>query len=159
MMLAAFLVVFVATPGTADEDGWQLIDTRDPMNDTRSVAIFRMAEAPIESQGEYYTPKLAIRCSAGRLETFVDTGIPDGAAGTMFVVRLDEGQPFKPVPSKSTDGKAFFFPNAKKHVRMFLESWRMVIQFSPPYTSKRTVEFDLSGIDLAIEPLREECRF
>ena len=76
-----------------------------------------------------------------------------------ITTRYDAEQAADHVLSASTDGEALFFTFARREVLDMLGHDRLIVRFTPFNAPPQVVEFDLRGIERAVQPVRKACNW
>ncbi len=101
---------------------------------------------------------LGIRCESGRTYAFVAWDSLLGPAPRL-AYRIDGDAPVESTWNASADGDAAFFPGRTiEFVSRLAEHDSVTAAFTPAGDSVATL-FDLSGIQAALRPIREACRW
>lgn len=142
-------------PATMSGTGeWSISRTINPIDDTATVVARLTATS---GQGKYGDPvNMIIRCRSGEMDLYIDwhTYMTDSVAVTARVGTRDA------VTENwlgSTDKQASFKRFPMVMIRKMLDEARFVAQATPFNENPITAIFDISGIDNALKPLREEC--
>lgn len=140
---------------------WTTKIEQNKIDDTSIVTVYLEANEPIEKRlsGNAY-PTLVFRCRDNKTEAFVTFfKYFETNENHNVLVRIDSDKAQKQRWSSSTDGRALFV-GGDKHIP-FIKSLkghsRLVIQATPYNSGNIVSEFDLSGIDEALEPLQKAC--
>jgi hypothetical protein len=136
--------------------------SKSQFDDSRTVVLSLGAENRIQGWLATAVPQLLLRCREGRTEMFVAVGMPATVEPGEFErhtvrLRYDDEAPISVVTNQSTDNKSLFFPDAISSIVRMWNSHILLVGFTPFNASPVTVRFDVSGLPLAVQPLREAC--
>jgi hypothetical protein len=131
-------------------------------DDSESVVLTLPGERPVAGWIETSRPSLILRCRERKAEAYIRTGLranPEYGLYDMFSarVRLDSGVAESVQMGGSTDGNSLFFQDPKVFIGSLLAHRRLVFQFTPFNADPTSTEFDLSGLDRAIERFKDAC--
>lgn len=140
---------------------WELEQDHSEFDDSTQVFLFLAAESEVSGSFERYRPTLVLRCSEGKLDSYIIVGMivdVEGSDDTATVrLRFDKNEAQTVKAHKSTDSKALFLVPAKSFIDQMLAADEMVFQFTPFSASPATTSFDLRGLGEVIDPLFEAC--
>lgn len=143
---------------------WHTQESTDFLYDTPTVAIVRFAlgDTDIFGNARY----LAIRCSNGELESYINWQEDIGRHEQTIIARMGKQKPHQLAARHSADAKSTFILYDQKsalgrRLLSYANSLDTILRVrahdyhGTPYD----VQFDLSGMSEAIEPIREACNF
>ncbi|MGE0456244.1 MAG: type VI secretion system-associated protein TagO [Vicinamibacteria bacterium] len=142
--------------------GWQLAESRSPMDDSRIVVLSLAAENEAAGWLARQRPGLVIRCASRKTDVYVITGMSVNPElglheKATVTVRFDATAPRTMVAFQSTDDEALFLPGGVTLARQLVGAKRLVFEFTPFRSSPQQVFFDLAGLRKAIAPVQEAC--
>lgn len=82
-----------------------------------------------------------------------------GTDGATIRFRIDKKPAFKLRAGKSTDGEALFIPSAIDQLKKLMGGSILLFEFTPFNSSPQMTTFDINGINDAIKPVREACKW
>ena len=144
---------------------WRVSSDVSKFDDTKSVYLLLRAKNEIMGwPRKTYTPELTIRCREKKTEAYITFGMSPtieyglhDAATLQF--RIDKQAPFKAVGGKSTDGEALFLRDTVTFVKRLYKANELLVRFIPFNSSAQETSFNVSGLEQAIVPLAEACRW
>jgi len=143
---------------------WDISKDMSRIDDSTTIVLSLDAESAISGwPGKTNRPSLILRCKQKQTEAYIVTGMPPqveyGSDGATVTTRLDKDRAIKLRMSKSTDGEALFFGQSVGFIKSMLRKSTLLFDFTPFNSSPVMTTFDLRGIDEAIKPLRETCKW
>lgn len=143
---------------------WRLSTESSKIDDSKTATLSLNAESPIRGwPNKNETPTLIIRCKERKTEAYIVTGMSPmveyGSDGSTIRLRIDKKPAFKIHAGKSTDGEALFIPSAIVQLKKLLGSSTLLFEFTPFNSPPQMTTFNISGIDEAIKPIREVCKW
>jgi type VI secretion system protein VasI len=151
-----------AAAGTSQAGKWQVSEAKSKFDDSRTVVLRLAAENGIKGWLANSIPQLIVRCQERKTEVYVVTGMPASVEYGEFQrhtvrLRYDDDAAITITSSESTDNKALFIPDAMSSIRRMWTGHALVVGLTPFNANPVTIEFDISGLSSAIQPLREAC--
>jgi type VI secretion system protein VasI len=145
-----------AATNVAGSGNWHVSNLKNPLDDTRTVALSLGATT---GQARFGDPVvLVIRCQSRKINAFINWSSYLGLEQTPVTTRLGAGEAKTQRWSLSTDNKATFYPgDAAALLEQLLAADRFVAQTTPYSESPITAVFELTGLSAAVKPLREVC--
>ncbi|MCV2877586.1 type VI secretion protein [Sedimentimonas flavescens] len=152
----------VAAPGD-----WSIEVKKSDFEDTTDVFMRVASQKPV-SCGHFKGPQnitLLLRCKENTTSIFIATHchLTSGHGGYGNVdIRLDDQKSFVSRMDDSTDNSALGLWSGSRSIpliKQMLGKERMLVRFTPFSESPVTAEFNISGLDEAIKPLREACKW
>jgi len=140
------------------EQKWIVDEDKSPIDDSPEVTM--MLPANEEAAGAYGSkdrPTFIIRCKENSTEAYFSIG--SRLENETVTVRLDSDKAYSIEMDKSTNGKAVFFPQAISNVKKLFNREKMTFRYTPTYSGKQTVTFNINGLEAEITPLREACHW
>ncbi|MDR0274124.1 MAG: type VI secretion protein [Burkholderiaceae bacterium] len=143
---------------------WRVDKETSRMDDSTNVMVSLEAESNISGwPSKTYTPSLVLRCKEKKTEVYIVTGMSPqveyGTNGATVTLRFDKDKATKIQTSKSTDGQALFFGQSVSFIKNMIGHSTLLFEFVPFNSSPAMTTFDLKGIEEAIKPLRETCKW
>lgn len=151
---------------TNSDSSWVVRTDSSDFEDTTDVFMSTESLEPISCQqfGTAQTATLMIRCMENTTAIFMSTSchVASGFQGYGDVdVRVDDKPSTVASMGASTDSRALGLWRGGSSIpfikNQLLGGSRLLLRFTPFGQSPTTVEFDISGIDEALVPLRTEC--
>lgn len=144
---------------------WEVDAQRSPLDDSVEVtAILASNDTLVGRFGVEHRPRLVVRCTAGRLEAFVNAGMPlegwppyEAGATTRARIRLGSASSHDAVVSYSTNGQSLFFRRPEPLVAQWAAHERLVVELHPANARAKPVVFDLEDWPDPREAVRAAC--
>lgn len=146
---------------------WSVQIKKSDFEDTTDVYL-QLASEEAVGCGQFRAPEtatLVIRCMENTTSIFFATSchLTSGHGGYGDVdVRLDEEKSFTIAMDESTNNRSLGHWSGGKaipFIKKMVGKKRMIIRFTPYNESATTAAFNLIGLDDAITPLRESCKW
>lgn len=150
-------IVPVAT--AAGKGKWSVSATVSPIDDSKNVTLSLEANESVGARYRRVTPTLILRCKEKKTDAYITWDAYLGLEETSVLTRLDDRPASRSEWSLSTDNKATFAPQPKTFIKTLLGHSRLVSQVTPYSESPVLVTFDLAGLDVALKPLSDACRW
>lgn len=142
-----------ARPSTGN---WNTRIDKNPLNDSTTVILVNPASEGKARLGKRIS--LLLRCKNNKTEVFVSWNDYLGSDGAKVTHRVGDAEAKTRTWSQSTDNTATFYPgNDITLIKSMFGESKFVAQVTPYNESPSTAVFEISGLDKAIKPLREEC--
>jgi type VI secretion system protein VasI len=138
---------------------WRAQTEKSPVDDSTNVYLSLQSNDTIPGQfGGTVQPELYVRCKEHKTEIYVAWEVYLGIDSTDVLHRLDD-RPARTLDwGISTDHKATFYPgNDTAFARELIKYERLLLRVTPYGESPVTATFTLSGLENAIEDLRDAC--
>lgn len=142
---------------------WQM-SKKESMDGTVQTYLRLESSNKVESRdGSERQPVLVVRCTTGKTDVFLDwkalvTPNPrettQRATVTYYTNLSDQKTEDWEV---STDKFALFAPDSVTFIRLLMNQKKMTMKFVPEGSSVKTVFFDISGIETAINTIVKSC--
>jgi type VI secretion system protein VasI len=137
---------------------WIVTEDKSKIDDSTNVTLMLFANEEVyNSFGSADRPTLVIRCKENTTEAYVMTG--NMLDNENAIIRLDSEKAYPLKMSKSTDGKALFFPSVITNIKKFWNYETMVFRFTPYNSGSSTVTFNIGGLKTEIARLRKACQW
>lgn len=147
----------------ADTGNWDVrIDTSQMTDETNVFVSLSSNDIAYCSWGSEPV-RLLLRCLENTTAAMFITSchVTSGHGGYgRITYRVDDRKPVMRSFEASTDNRAlglWSYRRARPFIDQLMGGNRLIMRFTPYSESPREVEFDISGIDEAIKPLRETC--
>ena len=144
-------------PGTSapDPTGWVVISDAAAIDGAETSTLTLLADNDVRGRA----PILVIRCSGGKTDVYIQTGIFIALSGEKVPTRrrFDDGPVESPSMFTSSDGDALFFQSGVRFVSEALDREAMIVEFTPYSSKTEEAIFRLSGLRDAITPMSDEC--
>jgi type VI secretion system protein VasI len=140
---------------------WSVERAKNPIDDSETVFLALSASQGASAYGQPVV--MILRCQSKSFELFIswnDYLASDGDIGDEWknvIVRHGSSDATTERWSTSTDQKATFSSDPKRHLKELLRNTSFVAQVTPYNSSPITAVFDTSGIIEAAKPLMEVC--
>lgn len=162
--LAAKHAAPTTTNVTLSNSKWRLSTDSSKIDDSKTVILSLDADSSIKGwPNKTETPTLIIRCKEQKTEAYIFTGMSPmveyGTNGATIRFRIDKKPAFKLRAGKSTDGEALFIPSAINQLKKMMGGSILLFEFTPFNSSPQMTTFDINGINDAIKPIRETCKW
>jgi len=142
----------------ADVGAWQIRDHVNPLDDTRAVDLALVAASGAAADGRPVI--LNLRCQSGETEAYINWRSPLGS-GAQVATRIGAGDVTRRSWLTSSNQQATFYPknDAVTFIRALMTADTFVAQVAPSAGDPLTAVFHTAGLDNAVRPLREACRW
>ena len=108
-------------------------------------------------------PTFIVRCKERKTSAYFVTGMsPNVEYGTdeaTIRLRIDKKPVFKLMAGKSTDGEALFLPSGTTQLKAMMEGSTLLFEFTPFNSSPQMTTFQIAGMNEALKPIREACKW
>lgn len=150
----------------SSKGSWSVQTKRSEFEDTTDVYMSSESKAPVACNmfGSHQPATLHLRCQENTTAIYIATNchLASGFQGYGKVdVRVDDKKAASVSMDVSTDNEALGFWRGNQAIpfiqRQLLGGETLRVRFTPFNASPVSAEFDLSGIDEAIAPLRKQC--
>lgn len=163
-LLSSRLGVAPPPPSNTTVSKWHVSKETSRLDDSTNVIISLDADSPISGwPRKTHTPSLVLRCKEKKTEAYIVTGMSPqveyGTDGATVTLRFDKEKATKYRTSKSTDGEALFFGQSIGLIKKMLGHTTLLFEFVPFNSSPTMTTFDLRGLNDAIRPLRDTCKW
>lgn len=163
-LLSSRLGVAPPPPSNTIVSKWHVSKETSRLDDSTNVIISLDADSPISGwPRKTHTPSLVLRCKEKKTEAYIVTGMSPqveyGTDGATVTLRFDKEKATKYRTSKSTDGEALFFGQSIGLIKKMLGHTTLLFEFVPFNSSPTMTTFDLRGLNDAIRPLRDTCKW
>jgi type VI secretion system protein VasI len=144
-----------------DLRGWQIKESKSPMDDSLSVLVGRVALEPYHNQfGSEELGFLNIRCVENTTDLMIATDAMLGMGDTVKVtLRLDERQAFDAWWLPSTSYQSAFSPKPIAMIKELLAAKKLTARLYPMSGPDITLQFDLSGLAEVIGKVQSACNW
>lgn len=161
--------VDVATPesettAVADKGRWVVSEDKSALDDSRTVVLTIDSDEPIRGQfGPAGPAVMHLRCMENSTVFYLwlnDLFLSDIQGYGTVDYRIDDDKAAELQMEVSTDNKALGLWGGSTSIPMIeklIDGERVVFRATPYNESSVEFSFDLSGLDIAIAPLREAC--
>ncbi|MBY5946837.1 type VI secretion protein [Photobacterium rosenbergii] len=140
--------------GTGDVGSWYVSKDINPVDDSQTVTLFLKADSGSNKWGRKVA--MVMRCSQNTTDMYINWGEYLGREARVLT-RVGSNKAITENWSLSTDSKASFKRKPIPMIKQMLGQSKFVAQITPYNESPVTAVFDISGLNNAIEPLRETC--
>jgi type VI secretion system protein VasI len=160
--LAVFLTASSAAPAATEEiSGWKVERSISRMDDSPAAMIMKQSRSEVQSTRTGASPGfIMIRCTEGETSVIFLTdkglGLRPGTHGALL--RLDKSPAVKGQVHAIFDGRAAGFSGADE-VRPIASAIKLAVRIENPADASIDMDFDLTGIEDAIKPVREACNW
>jgi len=141
-----------------DKGKWVIRKDTSPIDDSEKVVLFVNSETPITNKfGKTSAPTMFLRCLENKTEVYIDFDSFIGTNRISVTTRVDKEKAKKERWGASSDHNAIFARNNISFIKNMLNKDKLLIQLTPYGANTVMAEFDISGIENAIKPLRKAC--
>lgn len=163
-LLSSRLGAAPPAPSSTTVSKWRVSKETSRLDDSTNVIISLDADSPISGwPRKTHTPSLILRCKEKKTEAYIVTGMTPqveyGTDGATVTLRFDKEKATKYRTSKSTDSEALFFSQSIALSKKMLGHKTLLFEFVPFNSSPAMTTFDLRGLDEAIRPVRDTCKW
>lgn len=142
---------------------WWVYKEDSPIDDSVNVfmSLSAIDEIP-DGYGKSVTPMLHIRCKENTTALYISWDRFIGSGEAYITYRIDKNKAQRQFWSISTDHQAtgkWRGGSSIPFIKKLLDSKSLLVNVTPYGDNPVLVNFDVSGIESAIKPLREECRW
>jgi type VI secretion system protein VasI len=135
---------------------WQITDRTNPLDNTRTVILVLRATTGTSRSG--IPVELTLRCQSGKTEAYVNWSESLGSDEAAVTSRVGRFKSDVQAWSLSSDKEATVVPgNIPQFIQTIASIGSYVVQVTPPNESRITATFDVSGLRVAMRPLRAAC--
>ena len=147
----------VEAPVRSDSTGlWQVTDRPNPLDGTHTVVLVLRATTGTSRSG--IPVGLTLTCQSGRTEAYVNWSESLGSAEVVVTSRVGGFKADVRAWPLSSDNQATLVPgNIPQFIQTLASATSYVVQVTPPNESRITATFDVSGLKVAVRPLRAAC--
>lgn len=139
------------------EQTWMVSKNKSKIDDSTNVTLMLFSNEKVYGTFGSSRPTFVIRCKENKTEAYITTGrMLDSDIAT---IRLGGEKAYTLNMSKSTDGRALFFPSAISNIKKFWKYQEMVFRYTPYNSGDKTVTFNIAGLKREIAPLRKACHW
>jgi type VI secretion system protein VasI len=144
---------------------WETIQERDALSNQPLVVTSVSATAPFEDRyGRQRMPTLHIRCKEGWTSLFIHMDgmfLSDHGQHGLVRYRIGNGRPDAYPFSATTNNEALILSSwpAVAMIKALFGHDQWVVQVLPNGESPETVTFPIRGIEQAVKPVRQACRW
>lgn len=145
--------------------GWTIETNVSKFDDSKSVHLSVAANEKINGWlGKSHLPQLNIRCRERKTEAYIDFGMspavePELYDGATLQFRIDRHPLFKAIATKSADGNTLFLRDSMSFIKRLLKAEHLLVRFVPFTSSAQETTFSIAGLEKAIVPLTEACKW
>jgi type VI secretion system protein VasI len=144
---------------------WTIETNVSRFDDTMSVHLSLTANEKINGWlGKSHVPVMNIRCRERKTEAYIDFGMSPAAEpelydGATLQFRIDKQPLFKAVATKSPDGTTLFLKDPTPFIKRMFKAEHLLVRFIPFTSSAQETTFSIAGLEKAILPLTEACKW
>jgi len=152
--------------GQTTSDNWHTTINQSKIDDTTTVIL--LTPSKDEVQGRFNrtaTPVLILRCLENTTSAFINFDglfMADSGGYGRVTFRVDKTKAVTRSFSASTNHKALGLwggGQAIPFIQNLMDGSALIVQATPHSESPVTMEFDISGLKEAIQPLRKACNW
>ena len=137
-----------------ESGSWIVSKDINPVDDSQTVTLILKADSGSNKWGRKVA--MVMRCSQNTTDMYINWGEYLGREARVLT-RVGSNKAITENWSLSTDSKASFKRKPIPMIKQMLGQSKFVAQITPYNESPVTAVFDISGLDNAIDPLRETC--
>lgn len=159
--LACYDATFNNKVETKSESGEWKVTTTSPIDGSTSVFLSINSNDPIlDRDGRSQHPSMVIRCAENSTDLYITWNAFIGSNEAQLLTRIDSEKAVKKYWSISTDNKTTLHPSGTiNFINSLLGKEALLVQVTPYGASPINTVFNISGLDEAIKPLREACKW
>lgn len=149
-----------SNPDAVPPGRWTVSSDRSAMDDSTTVALRLVADAPVRAWLKAVTPTIILQYKERVLDTYVatDTAAAVEYGGSHAVrLRFDADAPKAEDWPESSDHAALFAPEPEQFLNRLRSTSRLVMEFTPFNAPPATVSFDTRGLQHFVNRLIETC--
>lgn len=144
------------------ESAWRIEREADPLTDRTNIYISVTANETARCGYETIRPTLYLRCMDNTTAALLVTGcfMADIQGYGRVSYRVDDGAMKRRNFTERTDNMAlglWSFGRSTPFIRDLMGGERLIMEYTPYNDIEKVSTFDITGIDDALAPLREEC--
>lgn len=141
---------------TTGNGKWEVGSDVNPVDDSKTVTLFLTADSGSSRVG---TPVILVaRCKSNSTDLFINWSDYLGSDADVLT-RVGDSKAVTRSWALSTDSKATFHPSPIAFLKEMLTSQKLVAQVTPYNENPVTAVFSTGGLENAIKPLRETCKW
>lgn len=135
---------------------WSVAEKINPLDDTAVYFAVLDAQTGRSRRGDKIS--MVIRCANNRTEMYINWHDYLGMDSTQVTYRVGKNAAVRQEWSLSTDNQSTFFPGSPVSVlKQMVEETSFVASLVPYNENPVTVEFDITGIEPALQNIRKNC--
>jgi type VI secretion system protein VasI len=142
---------------------WQVASDVSKIDDsTRVTVVLRSAHDIPGRYGNTVRLNLVLRCQENKTDVMVHFGghfMSDHAGGGAVTYRIDRKPAQSARFSQSTNHESLFAPEPVALIKSLFGAQKLVIRAAPYNENAITAEFNVGGVENAVKPLREACKW
>lgn len=152
----------VGIPHAASANGWTIKTHVDQMTDQKTVYAIDQANSPITGLLGTYTPELLMTCGRSGNNTELAIALGGTVGGGDLTsnnrpvnIRFDKHKEFKTqiyLPPQQSNG-VYGFSEQSRILRDGSKAKRMLFQFTTAYNQKKIIDFNISGMNDALNEM------
>lgn len=141
-------------------DNWTVTFEKSKIDDSKNVIIFTSSIDDIANKyGKSTKPILVLRCQENENNMYVLWEIFLGTESIPVVERIDKKKAQTSHWGISTDHTASFKRSPIGFIKSLSGAERLLLQLTPYGDNPKTAEFNITGIETIIEPLKNACKW
>lgn len=144
---------------SANKGDWKVNIDVNPLDDSKTVILSIYSNENIRTGFRNQKIPLIIRCKSNTTDLYINWANYLGLDSTNVTTRIDKDNAITEKWVLSTDNKATFARNAISLAKRMLQGSTLIAQTTPYSESPVMVTFNLDGLQEAIKPLRETCKW
>ena len=133
---------------------WIVNVTESPLNDSKEVTVMRVSN---DFEDRRNPAILMLRCQRNTTDALVSWGEYIGSDDMRVAYRVDKEEAKNVWWNASSNGKASFIPKGISFIKSLDGKESIYIEAEKYRGGRVSATFDISGIEDAIQPLREAC--
>lgn len=139
---------------------WIVMVDVSPIDDSTNVSAILISDNVVGTGWRADRASLVLRCSENKTNVFVNWNDYLGSDSIMVLERLDKRKAETHSWSLSTDNKSTFVKGGDiRYIKRLVGHEKLLLQLTPYNESPVMANFDLTGIEKAIEPLKKACHW
>ena len=146
----------VVPTAIADKGKWYVSVKENPVDDSKTVTLILDADSGVSRSGSPIS--IIARCQSNSTDLYI--AWDDYLGGDAYVLtRIGNNKAVTEGWRLSRDSQASFHPKPVQFLKEMFTSNKLVAQITPYNENPVTAIFDTSGLENAIKPLREICKW
>lgn len=146
------------------ESSWNVSESVSPIDDSKEIVLRTESTEAVRSRfGRADKIRLYIRCSENTTAMFINFSghhMSDHGSYGEVTMRVDSKPAFTVEMAESTDHKALGVWRGSasiSYIKLLFGGQMLTVRATPYSESPITAQFPISGLESAIQPLRETC--
>lgn len=138
---------------------WKLTESTSPIDDSKTIKLSLTTKDKVRAGIQSGSPILILRCMEDKTSLYVDWGTFISTADPRITLRVDKDKATSEYWRVASNHEVSFSPNAIPAIKSMVGKNNLMLQVTPFSDQTYTVNFDITGLDNAIKPLRDACNW